>query len=95
MYRVSIMLAVMAANIATPASADVIFCNAKGRATNQRFHTPFLDIGTNPDAGYNVGRAFEKYLNATHPEGDSWDATCDKELTLSRFRVPAGLVQVQ
>jgi hypothetical protein len=84
MSRVSILLAVLAATTATQASADVIFCSATGRATNQRFYTPFLDIGTNADAAYNVGNAFKKYLDATHPEGDSWDATCDKEATLSR-----------
>lgn len=84
MYRVSILLAALAATTATQASADVIFCNATGRATSQRFHTPFLDIGTNTDAAVSVGDAFERYLAATHPEGDSWDATCDREATLSR-----------
>jgi hypothetical protein len=84
MYRGSILIAVLAATTATQASADVIFCNATGRATQQRFYTPFIDIGTNQEARMQISWAFEKYLRQTHPEGESWDSTCDQEPTLSR-----------
>ena len=86
MSRVSILLAVLAATTATQASADVIFCegHAPPWATKERFYTPFLDIGTNTDAMRSVADAFEKYLEATHPLREHWDAICDREDTLRR-----------
>ena len=83
MYRV--LLAASLAAFPTVASAKVVFCNATGRAVpNVRYYTPFVDIGSSDTASLDLGRAFEAYLRTTHPEGDSWDAHCDAEPSLSR-----------
>ena len=93
--RVSILITVLAATTATKASADVIFCNATARATNQRFYTPFIDIGTSQAARLEINRAFEKYLMQTHPEGDSWTYVRPGSPTLSRSEeIATRLVQI-
>ena len=81
-YRVFLAASLAASSSVT--SAKVAFCNATGRAVpNTRYYTPFVDIGSSDTASGELGRAFEAHLNATHPEGDSWDAHCDTEASLS------------
>lgn len=80
-YRLLLVAALAA--LPSVASAKVVFCNASGRsAPGTIYYTPFVDIGLSESASGDLGDAFEAYLNSTHPEGDSWDATCDVESSL-------------
>lgn len=81
-YRVILAAGLAASSSVT--SAKVVFCDATGRAVpSMRYYTPFVDIGSSETASGELGRAFEAHLRATHPEGDSWDAHCDTESSLS------------
>ena len=82
-YRVFLAAGLVAWSSVT--SAKVVFCNATGRGVpNTRYYTPFVDIGSSDSAAGDLRLAFEAHLNATHPEGDGWDAHCDTEASLSR-----------
>ena len=79
-----LLLAVGVTTLPSVASAKVVFCNATGRAApNTRYFTAFVDVGLSEAASSQLGRAFETHLNATHPEGDGWDAHCDTKSSLS------------
>ena len=84
MKKYSVFLAAGFAACSSVTSAKVVFCNATGRGVpNTRYYTPFVDIGSSDSAVGHLRQAFEAHLNATHPEGDGWDAHCDTEASLS------------
>ena len=78
LYR--LMLAAAVAAMSSGVSAKVVFCSAtNNNGVKVRYHTPFLDVGTDEAAGSALRSGFKAYLDANHPEGGSWDPSCDRE----------------